>query len=1522
MRLNKTLPIGSQIRIIPFIALVGFVAVLVVGYASLTQMAESNRISVNSLAELQDLREIQRAVGEARIAEKDFLSSRDLADLARRDASIMAVRKHVIELRQRRQTVTEQQLNDLLTLLNSYSDKFEDMVREAKAIGLSETEGLRGRMRAAIHDVERRLQPYKATLSVNLLQMRRHEKDFLLRRDDKYFSLWQASVAEFRKKLETSYLIPATEKLSIERATDVYAQSFEELAKHVRDMMLDTANVDHASGQILEDVNTLFGASEQAARKEAQYALLTAVFNVRYLGLIIIIVGALTFLFARTVGKGITQPLVRLAHAMRSLAMGELRVELPAQDYKNEIGDMSKALGVFRDNEEARRDAVRELRRARSHMENVILSMREALFETDTEGCIILANHAAETMLCARPGSLAGQRLSDFFKNMADRNSDDNHLIRLQSGVEHLYSTDRNELYHILDNAPLPVLVVGADGKIRRANDTAAQALGYSPDDLPGLSIDILLSDDDIERHKQYFSDFARLPRPRTMGRDRELPVRMSDGSIVSMTVGLVPLRTKEELLTICVMRRPSIDPALDAIEDTPFGKLFSGIEVNEEVIAILQGADRVGAETQFMRTVDGREFPVEYSGELLRENDGVVTGAIVVVRDISERLRAEKEIRKFKATLDATGDAIFMFRTDTLKFIYLNDEARRQTGWSDGEYLDKTPSDINNIFEESRFRKLVAPLTEGTQSAVSVDTVGLDGYPIELKIELFDQGTEDERFVATIRDISERVAAQNSVAQYKQVLDQTKDMIYMFRPDTLEFFYGNQAAMQFSGVDEEGFARLSAADISPGFDPDAFRARTYPLIFGVEDALVYEGVHRDRDGHDVPVELTLQIIEPEGEEPRYVAVVRDITERKEAERRIMLFKQALDQSNDMIYMLDPDSLKFLYVNDAVCRFWERPFEDIVGRRASDIIPGFDPDVFRERIAPLHEEDRKAVLYETTHRRPDGTEVPVEIGLQVIQPEGRDPRYVAIVRDISERKEIERAKSEFVSTVSHELRTPLTSIKGSLDLIEAGAMGEVDPKIAALVGIARKNSERLVLLINDILDMEKLEAGKMEMRFDKVNIVEVLEEAAEANKAYADRLGVKIVLKKPRRPIYVNADYDRLMQVMANLLSNAAKFSNKGGKVEISTKVSKGKVRVSVKDHGSGIPEAAQATIFDKFTQADSSDHRQKGGTGLGLSITRLMIEAHGGKIDFVSKEGEGTTFFFELDLLQPQTAKASLDEGDHGEICSDEDMKYDHDLARSDEEVPHILVCEDDADISSLLRMILQNAGFRVTVAGTAAKARKLLAEQEFDAMTLDLGLPDMNGLAMLKEAEKDKLLDGVPVVVVSAQESGDPGKITGASAHVIDWIQKPIEDKHLIEILGSAVGQPGARKPHILHVEDDPHIREIVSSIIGDRARICTAASVKEARYKLGKKRFDLIILDMTMPDGSGAELLPLANIPPQDATPVLVFSAQEITEELVNQVSGVLVKSRASNEELLRMVDSVVTRKSRKDARPAAE
>ncbi len=1508
MKLRRSTGLKTQIGLIPVIALVGFLAILLMGYSSLSRMAQSNRTSVQTLDELTLLREIQRDVSAARIAEKQFLATRDEAELARHDAAIMAVRTQLARLADKRHVVTAENIQTITGLLREYDTEFSDMVDEAKAIGLNENDGLRNEMRIAAHGIERLIRPYTEALTVYLLQMRRHEKDFQIRMKPSYLKAWRVSINAFRQKMAETYLIPATIRDQVNAELEKYVTAFEQVARHTNDLMIDQDNVNRTSGDILALVNDLFKKSVASVRKEAASALVTSMYNARYLGLITIIVGAIVFIVARMVGSGITRPLVNMARAMRSLALGELNVRIPAQDDKNEIGDMGRALAVFRDNETARRDAVRQLRRARNHMENLILSMREALIETDTSGHIVLANNAAEEMLAVAPGALAGRRLCEMFVEHSARTGTDGRLILLQSGVEHLYRNDRAGLVRILDDAPLPVLVVNSSGLITQVNRMAAEAFGHRVEAMIGQGMDMLLPEESRERHRAHMAMFLSAPHPRAMGQERELMIRRADGSQFGATIGLVPLRTGDGITTICVLQRPGKDPRFEDIADTPFGRLFVALNTDDEVIRLLQGgADRGPGTQHYMRRDSGEVFPVEYSGDLLRDDDGQVSGAIFVIRDISERIAAEKEIRKFKATLDATNDAIYMFRTDTLKFIYLNEEACRQTGWDVAEYPQRTPRDIMPIFEEARFRKLVAPLVSGDQQAVSIDSFSLAGNPIELKIELFDQGRSDERFVATVRDISDRVEAQNRIAQYKQVLDQTKDMIYMFWPDSLKFFYGNQAALAFSGTDENGLCAMHVADMTDGFDEAAFRRRYKPLIFGTKDALIYESTHVNGNGVKVPVEVTLQVIEPNGEPPRFVAIVRDISERKIAENRIRLFKQVLDQSNDMIYMIDPESLRFLYVNHAVRNFWGRSRDEIVDHGVADIIPDFDEDAFREQAAPLFSGEAEVVLYETVHKRPDGSIVPVEVALQLIAPSDGILRYVAIVRDVTERKAAEQAKKEFISTVSHELRTPLTSIKGSLDLITAGAVGKVDPKVGSLVTIARKNSERLVRLINDILDMEKLEAGKMDMQFDEVELTAFLHEAVEANRAYADRLNVGIEFHDPGQPIPVRADRDRLMQIMANLLSNAAKFSNPGEKVEITTEVLGGKVRVSVRDFGAGIPEKAQATIFEKFTQADASDQRQKGGTGLGLGITKMMVEAHGGTIDFVSKVGEGTTFFFDLDLLQDardgeadDTAAEARDQRDEG---------YADDMGQ-----PHILVCEDDEDIAQLLRMILENARFRVSVATNAAQAKTMISNQKFDAITLDLGLPDKNGLTLLKELGRDSSLDHLPVVVVSATASKDKRHLHGAGVQVVDWIEKPIRDQQLVRILQDAVGAPGEETAHILHVEDDPHIRQIVGSIIGDRARVCTAATIEEARYKLGRKRFDLVILDMSLPDGSGAELLPLMNTPPQKATPVLVFSAQEVTDEVVRHVNGVLVKSRASNEDLLHMIDSVVMQNAR--------
>jgi PAS domain S-box-containing protein len=242
-------------------------------------------------------------------------------------------------------------------------------------------------------------------------------------------------------------------------------------------------------------------------------------------------------------------------------------------------------------------------------------------------------------------------------------------------------------------------------------------------------------------------------------------------------------------------------------------------------------------------------------------------------------------------------------------------------------------------------------------------------------------------------------------------------------------------------------------------------------------------------------------------------------------------------------------------------------------------------------------------------------------------------RMTGINADISERKEVERLKSEFVATVSHELRTPLTAIIGGLGMVRSDVLGSVPADARPLLDMAYQNSERLRDLINNILDLEKMDSGVMNHEAQVIDVADTLRRAAALNQAYAQTLSVRFELDLPAEQPQVQADPDRLMQVLTNLLSNAAKFSPKNESVTLSCRIAGDNVRIGIRDRGPGIPQDFRGRIFGKFAQADSSDTRQKGGTGLGLSIAKSLVERMRGTIDYVSESGRGTTFFVELPL-------------------------------------------------------------------------------------------------------------------------------------------------------------------------------------------------------------------------------------------------------------------------------------------------
>lgn len=262
-----------------------------------------------------------------------------------------------------------------------------------------------------------------------------------------------------------------------------------------------------------------------------------------------------------------------------------------------------------------------------------------------------------------------------------------------------------------------------------------------------------------------------------------------------------------------------------------------------------------------------------------------------------------------------------------------------------------------------------------------------------------------------------------------------------------------------------------------------------------------------------------------------------------------------------------------------------------------------------------------------------GTDFPVEIDIGEINNEDRS-LYLLVIKDITQRKKVDRMKNEFISTVSHELRTPLTSICGSLDLLETGVFGEIPEEGKELLKVASESSTRLIQLINDILDISKIEEGKMEYYFEVLKFSPIIKQAIDAVQSFSQQFNITLELENNAPDVKIRIDKNRIIQVITNLLSNASKFSPGGSTVKISVKTINDTVRVAIKDKGSGIPKEFQDRIFEKFAQADSSDSRQKPGTGLGLSICKAIIDKLEGKIDYRTSSS-GTTFYFELPVYK-----------------------------------------------------------------------------------------------------------------------------------------------------------------------------------------------------------------------------------------------------------------------------------------------
>lgn len=507
------------------------------------------------------------------------------------------------------------------------------------------------------------------------------------------------------------------------------------------------------------------------------------------------------------------------------------------------------------------------------------------------------------------------------------------------------------------------------------------------------------------------------------------------------------------------------------------------------------------------------------------------------------------------------------------------------------------------------------------------------------------------------------------------------------------------------------------------------------------------------------------------------------ITERKTAELALAksedTFRSAMEFASIGMALVSTEG-RWLKVNKALSDMLGYSEQELLKTDFQTITHQEDIDTDLEYVEKMLSNEISFYEMEKRYIHSDGHTIWANLSVSLARNEDNTPRYfIAQIQDISERKEIERIKAEFISMVSHELRTPLTSIRGSLGLIEGTMAKDLPPKAAKLITLAHKNSERLILLINDILDMEKIASNKMRFDMQWENLGDIVRGSVEANQAYADKFKVSYLVENIQDEIFVNVDEQRLAQVLTNLLSNAAKFSAENSTVTISVETHDGNVRVSVKDTGSGIPEEFRSRIFEKFSQADSSATRQKGGTGLGLHISKQLMEHMSGDIGFESTMGEGTTFWFSLPVQQNGKKIMFYQDG----IFGAEDGI--HTSEDKDAGIPKILHIEDDHDFINLLSSSLQGKA-EVVSANTIGQAITALEKHHYSLIILDLGFPDGSGLDLL-ERMPSLYERETPVIIISATEVSADVKSKVLTA----MVKSKVPESHIIDAILSAISK-----------------------------------------------------------------------------------------------------------------------------------
>ena len=799
----------------------------------------------------------------------------------------------------------------------------------------------------------------------------------------------------------------------------------------------------------------------------------------------------------------------------------------------------------------------------------------------------------------------------------------------------------------------------------------------------------------------------------------------------------------------------------------------------------------------------------------------------------------------------------------------------------------------------------------------------------------------QQEIIYAVARDITEQRRAQEALREGEEririLVDGVKDYAILMLDPAGQIASWNQGAERIKGYKANEVVGRHFSCFYPPEDVETGKPERELETAITEGRFEEEGWRVRKDGSRFWASVVITALtDGTGRLRGFSKVTRDVTERKRAKELLQeseeRHRKLFDNNPHPTWVYDRETLRFLVVNSAAVRKYGYSTDEFLAMTIKDIRPPENVPALLDALGSILNGNENVGIWQ--HRRKDGSIIDVEITSYALNFAGR-PAEVIVAVDVTQRKrdeeekrkfmdrlaesnqelelrnrEVEHAtklKSRFLASMSHELRTPLNAIVGFSGLLAEQTAGQLNDKQKRFVGHIKQGADHLLQLINDILDLSKIEAGQLEIRCEDFEVKDALPEVLSIIRplAMAKNIRVQHTLET-ERPLH--ADRVRFKQILYNLLSNAVKFTPKGGQISIECIEQQNFICISVTDTGIGIQAEDQQVIFEEFRQVDGGGAHE--GTGLGLAITKRLTEQQGGRIWLESEIGKGSRFSFTLPMGNVTSGNALPDY-----------VPIVNSVAALGRDKPLVLIVDDEAPARELLASYLEPEGYQVAVASSAAEALEKAQQLRPDAITLDILMPSANGFSTLLSLKSAAQTTPIPIIVVSIVDQPKLGFALGAA----DYLVKPVDKLALLNTLRKHVRPVPNTDSLILVVDDDPRTVELLDMTLRSAGYQTRAAqSGKAALAILSSTPVNGILLDLMMPEMDGFEVLRhVKQQPTLKDVPIFVLSAKSLTREeadlLGRETQAHFHKDGAWREELLEAVGKAV--QNRKAARAAA-